>query len=96
MADLEFFLKNKLCRKLQILVPFLKNYYPHLEYISDLKLLNSQSLLKTMASKTYSNTQVHLEAHRDAIVGVDSKTEIREKKYFGKFDRKLTFTPYQL
>ena len=30
--------------------------------------------------------------HIEMLLCVDSKTEIREKKYFGKFDRKLTFT----
>ena len=96
MADLEVFLRTN-CVGNYRFQSTLKNYYLYLEYISDLKLLNSSKFIQDNGIKDLfqSYTGPLSEAHRDAIVGVDSKTEIREKKYFGKFDRKLTFTSYR-
>ena len=95
MTDLEVFLKTN-CAGNYRFQSTLRNYYLYLEYISDIKVLNNSTFIQENGIKDLFQSYAGplSEAHRDAIIGVDSKTEIRQNKYFGKFDRKLTFSSY--
>ena len=95
MADLEVFLKTNTVGKYRF-QSTLKNTYLYLEYISDLKILNTSTFIKDNGIKDLflSYTGPLSEEHRDAIIGVDEKIEVRPALYFGKFDRKLSFSSY--
>jgi hypothetical protein len=95
MADLEVFL-NTSCVGRYRFQSTLRNTYLYLEYISDLKILNTSTFIKDNGIKDLflSYTGPLSVAHRDAIIGVDEKIEVRPALYFGKFDRKLSFSSY--
>lgn len=95
MADLEVFLKTNTVGRYRF-QSTLKNTYLYLEYISDLKILNTSTFIKENGIKDLfiSYTGPLSEEHRDAIIGIDEKIEVRPALYFGKFDRKLSFSSY--
>jgi hypothetical protein len=95
MADLEVFLKTNTVGRYRF-QSTIKNTYLYLEYISDLKILNTSTFITENGIKDLfiSYTGPLSEEHRDAIIGVDEKIEVRPALYFGKFDRKLSFSSY--
>lgn len=95
MADLEIFLRTNTVGRYRFQSTS-RNNYLYLEYISDLKILNTSTFIADNGIKDLfvSFTGPLSEAHRDAIIGADTKTEVRPALYFGKFDRKLSFRSY--
>ena len=95
LADLEWFIRTNCIGKYRF-QSTLKSHYIYLEYYSDLKLLDSSKHIADTGVKDLLETYTGplSEGHRDAIIGADEKLEIRTSKYFGKYDRKLTFNSF--
>lgn len=95
LADLEWFIKTNCIGKHRF-QSTLKSHYLYLEYHSDLKMLHNSKYIQDTGIKELFETYTGplSESHRDAIIGVDEKIEIRQARYFGKFDRKLSFNSF--
>lgn len=95
MADLEWYIKTA-CMGHFRFQSTLKNFYLYLEFHSDLKMLHSSKHIEDTGIKELFETYTGplSVSHRDAIIGADTKIEIRDKKYFGKYNRKLSFNSF--
>lgn len=88
-ADFEFNVLKQLIGKTRAQSNY-KCHYLYLEYLSDLKMIfnNSDPLMLELFESISGPLSV---AHRDIIIGANEKIEVRKAKYWGKFDRKISF-----
>jgi hypothetical protein len=67
-----------------------KCHYLYIEYLSDLKMIFKNADPKMIEQFQSISGPLSIE-HRDIIIGANEKIEVRKAKYWGKFDRKISF-----